>query len=272
MELVSTRVTRKQTHRCVMISFVRCACLSLALAVSPIALAGEVADLVTFMPGTPARASEVNGNFAALSTAVNDNHARLTATETSQSDLDASLQALQSVTASYEARISSLQSELAALRAQLRAPGVISLPVEAFSNHVDMPCTYKPESTSGYFDGPAGSGCSAAAPVHLPHGVQVTAVRCTYYDGSDGKIRSFSFGVQNLELGGGGYAWWSYSTHGTSDSDTPYNLVVPLTSESGSRLIDNSTSAYYLSVGATASSDRYQLQFSGCRIHYEYPE
>src|SRR5438552_3241177 len=43
--------------------------------------AGPVGPLTTFTAGTPAKASEVNGNFSAVSTAVNDNASRITALE-----------------------------------------------------------------------------------------------------------------------------------------------------------------------------------------------
>jgi hypothetical protein len=41
--------------------------------------ASQVGPLTTFVPGTTAKASEVNGNFSALVTAVNDNDAHITA-------------------------------------------------------------------------------------------------------------------------------------------------------------------------------------------------
>src|SRR6266446_4689304 len=44
--------------------------------------AGPVAPLINFTAGTPAKASEVNGNFSAVSTAVNDNASRITTLET----------------------------------------------------------------------------------------------------------------------------------------------------------------------------------------------
>src|SRR6266849_6674071 len=43
--------------------------------------AGPVRPLATFTAGTPAKASEVNGNFGAVATAVNDNDSRITAIE-----------------------------------------------------------------------------------------------------------------------------------------------------------------------------------------------
>lgn len=44
--------------------------------------AGPVGPLTTFTAGTPAKASEVNGNFSAVSTAVNDNASRIGTLET----------------------------------------------------------------------------------------------------------------------------------------------------------------------------------------------
>src|SRR5881296_3886733 len=40
--------------------------------------AGPVGPLTTFTAGTPAKASEVNGNFSAVKTAVDDNASRIT--------------------------------------------------------------------------------------------------------------------------------------------------------------------------------------------------
>src|SRR6266852_4371997 len=54
----------------------------LFLLVSEAGHAGPVGPLTTFTAGTPARASEVNGNFSAVSTAVNANDGRITTLET----------------------------------------------------------------------------------------------------------------------------------------------------------------------------------------------
>jgi hypothetical protein len=52
------------------------------LATAQVSLAGEVTGLTSFSAGTPARASEVNGNFTAVKTAVDNNHARIVTLET----------------------------------------------------------------------------------------------------------------------------------------------------------------------------------------------
>jgi hypothetical protein len=52
-----------------------------ALAVPSALFAGAVGSLVTFSNGTVADANDVNANFAAVQTAVDDNDTRLTAVE-----------------------------------------------------------------------------------------------------------------------------------------------------------------------------------------------
>jgi hypothetical protein len=81
--------------------------LGAALAAGP-AWASQVADgdLTTFLPDTPAVAAEVNGNFAALQGAINDNDTRLTA-------LEALVATLQSDQAAAAATIAALQSDQA---------------------------------------------------------------------------------------------------------------------------------------------------------------
>jgi hypothetical protein len=55
------------------------AMLAVGFSVTAPGLAGQVNGLVSFIAGTPAKAAEVNGNFAAVKVAVDDNHAQITA-------------------------------------------------------------------------------------------------------------------------------------------------------------------------------------------------
>jgi hypothetical protein len=71
--------------------------------------AGEVTGLTPFTPGTPARAAEVNGNFGAVKTAVDDNHSRITTLETTTEGLQSSVSAAQATIASQGARITALE-------------------------------------------------------------------------------------------------------------------------------------------------------------------
>lgn len=73
-----------------------CSCLAPAFA-------GPVTGLTTFTSGTAAKASEVNGNFNAVKTAVDDNDSRITNVESDVESTQASL-------ASQDARIVALES------------------------------------------------------------------------------------------------------------------------------------------------------------------
>lgn len=75
-------------------------CLSLALATTGLitsssVLAGEVNGLINFNPNTPAKAAEVNGNFGAVKTAVDDNDARIAALEQTIATLQTRIAALE---------------------------------------------------------------------------------------------------------------------------------------------------------------------------------
>lgn len=76
--------------------------------------ADEVDGLITFTAGTPARASEVNDNFAAVKTAVDGTHADIVA-------LQQALAALQDALTAQATRLTALENENATLSSQLAA-------------------------------------------------------------------------------------------------------------------------------------------------------
>jgi hypothetical protein len=63
----------------------------ITVAMGTTALADPVTGLTTFTAGTPARATEVNGNFTAVKTAVDDNFQRITAMQTQLAQVQAQL-------------------------------------------------------------------------------------------------------------------------------------------------------------------------------------
>jgi hypothetical protein len=67
------------------------AALIAAAAIALPGIAGTVTGLTTFTANTPARASEVNGNFTAVKTAVDDNQAQITALNARITALEAQL-------------------------------------------------------------------------------------------------------------------------------------------------------------------------------------
>jgi hypothetical protein len=70
--------------------------------------AGEVADLTVFKAGTKAVAAEVNGNFEAVKTAVNDNNARIAALEELVQSLKATVEAQASTISALEEKLANV--------------------------------------------------------------------------------------------------------------------------------------------------------------------
>ena len=93
------------------------AALALGLcAIGPVT-AGNVTIPNTFSSGTPAVAAEVNANFSALETAVNDNDGRINANSDELAALKDAVTALQATVAALQETVNNLQSDLAAVQA-----------------------------------------------------------------------------------------------------------------------------------------------------------
>ncbi len=93
--------------------------LAVLAALGGTARAGSVSGLTTFTAGTPAKASEVNGNFAALKTAVDDNASRIAALESAVAALQGTVATLQSDLAMAKSTIVTLQDSVTTLQADL---------------------------------------------------------------------------------------------------------------------------------------------------------
>ncbi len=97
------------------------AALALGLcAIGPVT-AGNVTIPNTFSSGTPAVAAEVNANFGALETAVNDNDSRITANSASITTNSNDLAALQTAVTTLQATVADLQSTVTNLQDDLTA-------------------------------------------------------------------------------------------------------------------------------------------------------
>ncbi|HYM36152.1 MAG TPA: hypothetical protein VET48_12185, partial [Steroidobacteraceae bacterium] len=80
------------------------------------AMAGTVEGLTTFMASTPARASEVNANFTAVKTAVDDNHNRIGSLLTRLANLEASVTTLQTQVTTLQDTVQSQASTITTLQ------------------------------------------------------------------------------------------------------------------------------------------------------------
>jgi trimeric autotransporter adhesin len=99
-------------------TFITAVIVNLSLIAMPTAFAGEVVGLNSFTAGTPARAANVNDNFTAVKTAVDDNHARIALLETANTALAAANAALQTDNTTLNARLAALEAKLASVSLQ----------------------------------------------------------------------------------------------------------------------------------------------------------
>lgn len=104
-----------------------CVILGATIAASA-AHADEVEGLITFTAGTPAKASEVNDNFAAVKTAVDGTHADVVALQQAVAEIQEALEAqatqltaLQTANATLTAAVAALETENATLTAAVAA-------------------------------------------------------------------------------------------------------------------------------------------------------
>lgn len=111
--------------------------LALALlAGASAALGGEVTIPNTFSANTPALAAQVNANFAAVASAVNDNAADIAGHDAAIDGNAVLIAALQSALAAQQATIDSLSSSVATLTTQLAV--VQGSSVMALASNLDM--------------------------------------------------------------------------------------------------------------------------------------
>jgi hypothetical protein len=111
------------------------------------ASASEVTLPNEFVAGERARAGEVNENFEAVKTAVDDNHNRITE-----------------------------------LESQIKETGAVSIPVQSFDETAGGVCDFRRTQGYGYFDTPEGTTCLIGAGLNLPDGATITGGGCILYD------------------------------------------------------------------------------------------
>lgn len=118
--------------------------------------AGQVDNLTTFTPNTPAKAAEVNGNFSAVKSAVDDNDARINANTSTINN--------------HEARIKDLEQKAAAPVGTL---------IDQFSSNVDV--TQSPQPMTNYLPvGPWGAN-NALQTISYPYDTRAfVQTRCSF--------------------------------------------------------------------------------------------
>lgn len=220
------------------------------LSLSQAVFAGDVSGLTTFSAGTPARAAEVNGNFSAVKTAVDDNHARITA----------NTQAL----AAKQERVGGACSAGSAIR-QVNADGTVVCQnaggttgfasvsavagVPQMNPSLATSVSQNPTSLNAAQGRYASTGGRTylVAPVALPHGATITSFTLTCYDNDpgDGSIIG-NTGICEGYLYDGQFLM-SVATSGedaTAYQTVTTNTFSPFTAPR--QVVDNQNKAYYV--------------------------
>jgi hypothetical protein len=220
--------------------------LTLAAAI-PEALAAPVGPLTTLTAGTPARASDVNGNFSTIVTTVNANDTRLTTVETNKQNI-----------------VTGICPAGSAIRA-VAANGTVTcqstggtVGVASINAIVGVPLTSTTQTgvclifcnANGRYQSSAGSDY-LVAPIILPNGATITAF-------------SFSCFCNNA-AGGSGFLFRDdinilASTNITTLSSTTVQTASTTainTTPANSPLVDNQNFSYFVlwSINGTAGSN-----------------
>jgi hypothetical protein len=249
-------------------------CIGVAFLVLTAALpaaAGPVTGLTTFTPGMPARASEVNGNFGIVATAVNDNHTRLTAAETALPNKQNRVTG----TCAAGTAMTSVAADGSVGCAPVEADGAVSVPntslVEATVAALDE-CRLVHGDGASFFTGSmhAVSQCIALAPLALPHGATLTGLSCRVSDTYGLGDLTVSLYRRSLTADAASFV---YET--PSSADTGAQTIVE--DDPAPAVVDNIGFTYGLLVDFDLDPPDFPadvvfgLSFTGCTVSYDAP-
>ncbi len=196
------------------------------------ATAGSVTIPNSFSSGTPAVAAEVNDNFSAVKTAVDDNDSRLTAIES----------------------------------------GAVSVNLTGLIDDDDDDTCRLRRSPSGYsyYNTGSGANCAAYMPVTLPHGRTLLTMRCTVFDNDGVALNNIDrvdlrrSSLVTVSVGN------VFSTPGSVDSATMQQLV-DNSPTAGMAVVDNTAYNYFISIpfDESLSGTLTDMRVYSCAITYQ---
>lgn len=269
------------------------------------AYASDVTLPNTFTAGTPARAAEVNGNFTAVKTAVDDNNARLTAVEANKQNrvtgtcaaggsirtINADGSVVCQIDTNAGGDITSVGAgpgldgggTTGAVTVKL-ASGAVSVSSTALSPSIPVTqivvggvtftatCLASKLGIFYFYEAfSTNSNCNSVAPVQLPDGATLTGLSCGLYDNdtTGGWSRVDLFRVSHSLATQG----LIFRTPATADY-TNIQTVTDITLENPAyAVVDNANHSYYMQ-WYTASHDTTAVgsnaRFYNCVINFTY--
>ncbi len=211
----------------------------------PVSWADIVAPLTTFTSNTPAKASEVNDNFSAIKTAVDDNATDITTKQNQISGNCALGTSIRAIAADGSVTCDAGQS-------------VISVNGHAFSSELQFAdhatkCYLTKNYTIPYvyFRGEATAtsvSCDAVAGIQLPHGATLSQLDCTVYDNSPNNSLKAHLKRVSSDGSQDGLIEDVYITGTSTDGVVPQTISSTVVSVVGADVVDNSTYSYFLTV------------------------
>ena len=251
--------------------------------------ASEVTGLTSFTANTPAVAAQVNGNFTAVKSAVDNNHARLTTAEMGKQNrvvgtcaAGSSIRTI-NTDGSVVCQMDVIGGDITEVVAgpglaggattgsvSLRlAGGAVSIPAAALSPNDSNSCQFqKGHSYYFYTSSTTSTSCNSYAPVQLPHGAALTGLTCRLYDNDP--AGSNSVGLYRVQSSNN--IWLAvYVTPPTIDSTGIQTLTD--TTAGASNVVDNANYNYVLywyTLPHNTITVGINAQFFNCTISYTY--
>lgn len=206
------------------------------------AFAGPVNIPTTFTSGTPAVASEVNGNFTAVKSAVDDNNTRINTNLTTNN--------------SQNTRLNNLENP----------SGAVSVAGLAFTDESGGAAGCQTErNTEVYFRfAGAGGNCDAMAPIQLPQGDTVTSLSCTILDNNAAGAAQIAVQLRRIAFSNG-VASTIFTTPNSVDSVSVAQYA-DATATAGTAVIDNNTYSYALKADFGTPVPGASMRLYGCKV------
>ena len=205
---------------------------------TPTVMAGQVGSMTTFTSGTAAVASEVNGNFTAVETAVNDNDTRTT---TNASDISTN-----------QSRLTNIETSTASVHAT------------SFIVPSNESCTV---SNGDFLSITAGTSCNAFTGIQIPDARQITEFSCSIFD-NDATAGAHIFVRISRVYKASGSVTALFETPVSAQNASIQERTSNTVFLAGTDVVDNSAYYYRLEALFGSATSGADTKLYGCSVKY----